>query len=54
MFDIYYCPNRLCPYKEKLEKGEKCPTCGAETQKFGIRQSIDLLKEKHKPRDSTP
>jgi hypothetical protein len=46
--DIYYCPNRLCPCAEKMEKGKKCPMCGTEAQKFGIRQSIGLLEEKHK------
>lgn len=53
MFEIYYCPNKQCPYSEKLEELEKCPKCGAKAQKFGIRQGISLLKEKHKPRHST-
>jgi hypothetical protein len=51
--DIYYCPNTLCPYAEKLEKGKKCPKCGTEPQKFGVRQSMDLLREKHKRKDGT-
>jgi hypothetical protein len=49
---INYCPNSLCPCVEKLEKGKKCPICGTEARKFGIRQSIDLLKEKHNQSDS--
>jgi hypothetical protein len=47
---IYYCPNDRCPYAEKLDKGNNCPDCGTEARKFGIRQSMDLLKEKHKQR----
>ena len=50
---IYYCPNPLCPYAEKLEKEKKCPMCGTKARKFGVRQSLDLLKEKHKVRDTT-
>jgi uncharacterized membrane protein YdbT with pleckstrin-like domain len=48
---IYYCPNGSCPYVDKLQKGKRCPKCGMEAQEFSIKQSIDLLKEKHKPRD---
>jgi hypothetical protein len=50
---IYYCPNDMCPYVEKLDKGNNCPVCGTEARKFGIRQSIDLLKEKHKQKTRT-
>jgi hypothetical protein len=50
---IYYCPNDMCPYAEKVDKGNNCPVCGTEARKFGIRQSMDLLKEKHKQRQRT-
>jgi hypothetical protein len=49
VLDVPYCPNPKCP-QEKVQKDiTNCPQCGAKIQRFGVRQAVDLIKEKRHP-----
>jgi len=43
---VYYCPNRDCPYEKKLGQGEKCPECGSEANPFGFMGIAGLISAK--------
>ncbi len=49
ILDIYRCPNTECWWNEtRNKKGEHCPECGNELQKFGFRDGAKVMGEKTK------
>jgi hypothetical protein len=46
--EIYYCPNRDCPYDKKMKQGERCPECATEAKPFGFRDATELSSAKKK------
>lgn len=48
MIGIYKCPNEECWWNDFGQKGDYCPECGAELQKFGFRKGNKLAQAKKK------
>lgn len=46
ILDAYYCPDTKCTHRKAGKKGQHCPECGAQMEKFGVNEATQLRSEK--------